>query len=272
MSSLEAIIYGIIQGISEFLPVSSSGHLALLPHVMKINDPGVLFDLMMHLGTAFAVGLYFKKDVFKFAELSFYFIFNRTKAKSDPQYFHFCNFIIATISTVIIILLIKDFAFSFGRTAQLIAFNLIFFGIILSLSDLKKSTSTELDPMQSSLNLKSSIIIGVMQSFAVFPGVSRSGITITGGRLLGLSRTQASSFSFLMSLPIIIAGIIKHIPTYMKSVEQGIGLSVMALGVFVSFIVGILTIHIFMKLVPKIGLLYFGIYRVIIGILVLYLI
>ncbi len=271
MSFFEAIIYGIIQGVSEFLPVSSSGHLALLPQIMKIPDPGVLFDLMMHLGTALAVLLYFKKDILVFVKIFINLILNREKAKSFQEYYYFLNFIIATIASVVCILLIKDTALLIGRSSKLIAFNLIFFGIILYISDRRKNSS-EHNPMMESLNLKNSIIIGIMQSFAIFPGVSRSGITITGGRFLGLTRTNASSFSFLMSLPIIFAAIIKNIPVYMQATTNEASMTAMLVGVVSSFIIGIMTIHFFLKLISKIGLLSFSVYRIIIGILVLVLV
>jgi undecaprenyl-diphosphatase len=270
MTSFDAVVYGVIQGISEFLPVSSSGHLALLPKFMKLNDPGVLFDLMMHLGTALAVIIYFKNDVSKLLKSLFDICKNKKNCEKDENFFYLVNFVIATFSSVIVILLIKDLAFSIGRSSFLIGLNLIVFGIILFLSDLKNKHSH--DYMYSKVQLRESIFIGVMQSLAIFPGVSRSGITITGGRMLGLSRRHASSFSFLMSVPIIFAGIIKSIPEYIKITQNDVSLSVMLIGVIVSFIIGILSIHFFIKLISKVGLWVFTLYRVAIGLIVLFLI
>ena len=122
-----ALFYGFIQGLSEFLPVSSSGHLALIPFFFELKDPGVIFDLMMHLGTAIAVILYFKKEVKRLIYETLRLIFNR-----DLETTTFAqNFIWATICSFVLIILIKDLAFTYGRTAKLIGFNFIFFGIFM---------------------------------------------------------------------------------------------------------------------------------------------
>lgn len=262
-----AFIYGLIQGISEFLPVSSSGHLALLPKVMSFSDPGVFFDLMMHVGTAVAVLIYFYKDVLRLIKGSLFILFNPKKRDAmDP---FVINFIAATVCSVFFILLIKGFAENFGRSSQLIAINLIVFGIIMFVADLKKVPERSISPMEQQGSFKSAIIIGITQAFAIFPGVSRSGITITAGRFMSLSRKEASTFSFLLSLPIILAGAAKKLLEVKFVLDSSIGFENLLAGLFVSFAIGILTIHFFLKMISKTPLVYFSIYRIVIGIIIL---
>lgn len=263
MSDLLIVVYGFIQGLCEFLPVSSSGHLALLPSFMSVKDPGVIFDLLMHLGTSISIVLYFKKEIMRIIKEGILILKNRTLKDS----WFFVNFFIATIFSVIFILLLKDFSESVGRSSKLIAFNLIFFGLIMWICDLRRKNNISMDEKG---NLFKAIIIGIFQSFAIFPGVSRSGITLSAARLMKLSREEASRFSFLMSLPIIIASILYKLPSIVSGEATYVPLGQILMGVGVSFVVGILTIHFFLKFIKRIGLLPFTIYRLIIGVLVFY--
>ena len=259
MDTLTAIIYGIIQGVTEFAPVSSSGHLALLPHIMQFKDPGVFFDLMMHLGTAFAVICYFHKDIIKYSKALIPAFF---KPKDQGEHTFFVrNFCLSTLSTVLVILLIKDWAKLYGRDPKLIAFNLFFFGLILFLSDLKRNDKTMISLMNQKIQWKSAIIIGISQALAIFPGVSRSGITMSAARGLGFNRMQASSFSFLLSLPIIFAGILKELPHYLSGAPSSESIGVLVTGIIVACVFGLLTIHFFLKLMATTSLLLFFIYR-----------
>ena len=264
MSELWALIYGVIQGVSEFLPVSSSGHLALLPRLFHFKDPGVIFDLVMHLGTAFAVIIYYRKDLAKLLGEGCEII----KYRSLKRGMFFQNFSLATVFSFIFILLIKDLALSFGRSEVLIGGNLIFFGILMYLSDLKNQSS---ESLVREKNYKKSIIIGISQSLAIFPGVSRSGITLTSSRFLRLSRLEASRFSFLLSLPIILASIVYKLPAIYSGEAIQTSPIIIIIGIFSSFIFGIITIHFFIKLISRMGLWGFTLYRVLLGILVIYL-
>lgn len=266
MSSIEAIIYGIIQGLSEFLPVSSSGHLALLPLVMKIQDPGVVFDLMMHLGTALAVITYFRKDIFSYAKTLTPSLID-LKSGTPSQWF-VRNFIISTFVSVILILLLIPLS-KMARDPNIIIFNLVFFGAILWIADeynRRKSNLLE-SPMESGLQLKLAVLLGAAQALAIFPGVSRSGITLSMALILGMRRKEAGAFSFLMSLPIILAGILKEIPDLMQAGDERI--TVLFWGIATSFVVGWLTVHFFMKLIGHIRLGYFSVYRWILAIVML---
>jgi undecaprenyl-diphosphatase len=259
MSFLEAIVYGLIQGLSEFLPISSSGHLALLPHVMKIKDPGVVFDLMMHLGTAFAVFTYFWRDILKYARTFTPSLANFSNGGEDRWFVR--NFIFSTFVSVFFIVLLIPFA-KIARDPWFIMMNLFFFGAVLWFADWKNSNYPSLldSPMTKGLQWKIAGLIGLGQAIAIFPGVSRSGITLTVALLLGMKRKEAGSYSFLLSLPIIFAGIFKEVPDLIKTQNQD-SLLILVTGVFTSFIVGWATIHFFMKLIGKIHLRYFAIYR-----------
>lgn len=262
MDVLWAVIYGMIQGITEYLPVSSSGHLALLPAFFDFKDPGFFFDLLMHFGTALAIIIYFRRKLLTLVT-QYLSIFKTRSFKENP---YAVNFTIATIVSVLAILIVKDFALEFGRNSRLIGINLIVFGVILYLADLTKTKGLNLLKDRGYLT---SAIIGFSQMIAIFPGVSRSGITISSARLMGLNRKDASEFSFLLSLPIILASIIYKIPKIITG-EQPIGeLLPVIVGVLVSFIVGLLTIHFFLKIIKKVGFGVFAVYRIILGITVL---
>lgn len=267
MTVLDALIYGFIQGISEFLPVSSSGHLALLPHVMSIKDPGVVFDLMMHLGTALAVMIYFKNDIKRYVLTLQPKLLS--KENNHPDYNFTRNFIISTIASVLLILVLLPIS-KLARDPWYIIFNLSFFGAVLWGVDIYNKKNIQIDsPMEKGVNLKLAVLIGLAQALAIFPGVSRSGITLTAALFLGMKRKEAGAYSFLLSLPIIIAGILKEIPDLLKS-QDGHDTAVLVAGVASSFIVGWLTIHFFMKLIGKIDLKYFSIYRFIIAAIILW--
>lgn len=259
-----AFIYGLIQGVSEFLPISSSGHLALIPYFMKLEDPGVLFDLMMHLGTAFAVILYFRKEVGELFMQAKYFIFK--EQGRDTSFLQ--NFAISTFFSVIFILILKNYAFEFGRLPLIIGINFVVFGLLMYLSD--RRVGLDID-MTKSKRFNFAILIGIAQSLAVFPGVSRSGITLTVARSLQVNRYQASRYSFLLSLPIIIGSIVFKLPTLFSGENSFDAVVFLIAGIVFSFIFGIITIHFFLKLIAKIGLIYFAVYRVIVGGILIYL-
>ncbi len=264
MNIFWAIFYGFIQGVSEFLPISSSGHLALIPHFFPLEDPGVIFDLLMHLGTAIAVILYFNKEVKRLIQESLLLIIKRDLKKTI-----FCqNFLIATFFSFALILIIKKLAFAYGRSPIFIGVNFIVFGILMWVSDRVTTRGVDLTSQHS---LKKSIIVGLSQSLAIFPGVSRSGITLTSSRFLGMGRVEASRFSFLLSLPVILGSIVFKLPDIMAGTATPVPFDIVIVGVGASFFFGLITIHYFLKLISKIGLGYFSYYRVLIGVLLIYL-
>jgi undecaprenyl-diphosphatase len=267
MDSFSAIIYGVIQGFAEFIPVSSSGHLALLPHFLKIEDPGVVFDLIMHLGTAFAVILYFRKEVFLLIT-SFFRLFNFFRGRKVENCELINNMLISTVVTFVFAILFKAFASSYGRNKYAIAFNLIFWGLLMFIADRKKYDERAKIQLDKSLRPKMASFIGLFQGLAIFPGVSRSGSTLTISRMLGLSRKEASRYSFLLSLPVILGGIILELPKIDFN-EASFTISSCVIGGLTSFFVGLLTIHLFLKIIERLGLGVFSLYRFLLGILVI---
>lgn len=266
MTWLDAFFYGVIQGITEFLPVSSSGHLALLPHYLKINDPGVPFDLAMHVGTALAVFVYFFKDIRSIC----------TSALAKDQILDngqgrnwIINMGISTVVTFVLAFLIKDFASDFGRSAAMISLNLVLFGILMWYFD-HRGVKEETTHMSVKVDVKRSLLIGLFQGLAVFPGVSRSGGTLTISRWLGLSRLEATRYSFLLSLPVIFAGFVYKLPEVMNS-SASFAISDLVIGLVLSFVVGLATIHYFLKFISSTGLWVFSVYRFLLAIMTLLL-
>ncbi len=262
MNELIAVAYGVIQGVTEFIPVSSSGHLALLPKFFSFNDPGVFFDLMMHVGTALAVCLYFKEDIKNLVSNYFNVVVKRSRL-DDFSY----NFLVTTIISVGFILILKPVSESFGRSPWLIAINLSLFGFILFISDFNKGSRSDLLEKRS---LKKSALLGLSQAMAIFPGVSRSGATMTMSRLLGEGREAAGRFSFLLSLPIIFAGALLKTIEVLKTPNIDVNLNATIIGVVVSFFVGLVTIHFFLIFIKKMGLKIFFLYRLILSVLILF--
>lgn len=253
---LLATLYGVIQGLTEFFPVSSSAHLALLPKVMNFTDPGVLFDLSMHVGTALAVLIYFRKRIIVLG-------FALTRKSEETTLAR--QMVVSTIVSIVGIFIFKSWAETFGRQVSIMAVNLIVFGLLMFVAD-------KWEPMKKLMNEARigpwffAVMIGLCQSLAIFPGVSRSGVTISAARFFGIDRVKASEYSFLLALPIIMGGFCYKLMS-LETVQ--FDWSVCLYGVLVSFIVGILSIHYFLKLVSNLSLNIFVVYRVILGIVLL---
>ncbi len=254
INNISAVLYGIVQGISEFIPISSSGHLALLPHILNIEDPGVLFDLSMHIGTSFAVIIAFREKIISILSLN-------NKSKN-----FLINLIISTTTTAIIVFLIKPFI-SYGRNIKLIAINLIVFAIVMFIAD--KFFNKEYPNKMKNLQIIKAITIGIFQSFAIFPGVSRSATTICCGLFLKLNIVEATTYSFLLSIPIIIGGSILESSEIINNINVGFPLSSFIIGLITSFITGLLSIYFFIWIIKDKGLIPFCIYRIFLAILIL---
>jgi len=274
MEIIQSIIIGIIQGITEFLPISSSGHLILIPNIFGWQDQGLAFDVALHWGTLIATLVYFRKDWTNIVRKSYLFKrFKNTKyqipntksisndqSKNSPnslfqrgnkisqypisniQYLKsdlLFIIIIATIPGVIAGLLLNNYAETVFRNPLIIAGTLSVGAILLFYSDKNGAKKSDL----KNLTLQMGIIIGLFQALAIIPGVSRSGITITAALLLGLKRTDAARFSFLLSAPIILGAGIKKFPSLL---ESGLDATIF-IGVLVAAISGYLAIKYMLK-------------------------
>ena len=260
MDLISSTVYGVIQGLTEFLPVSSSGHLAILPKFLEIKDPGVLFDLSMHVGTALSICFYFREQVKTILGESFLLL--KGVREASPQRNYVLNMIFSTIATFSLALAIKGPAEAYGRSSEIIAFNLFLFGILMFVADYfcREEESGVMEKVQ----IKHAIAIGIFQALAIFPGVSRSGSTLTISRFLGLSRVEATEYSFLLSIPVIFAGFVFKLPEFFKT-GLAFDWGSCIYGMVISFIVGLITIHFFLKVIKNLGLGIFSLYRVILA-------
>jgi undecaprenyl-diphosphatase len=252
MSIIQSIILGIMQGAGEFLPISSTAHLIIIPYLFHWPDPGLSFDVALHLGTLIALVAFFWKDWMEILFNFQYSVFNTLGIKSNkiPSARYYIQnssllwlIIIATIPGVIFGLLLESKAEAAFRNPLLIAFTLGFVGLILFLADkylTHKRTIKE-------LNWKDSLLIGISQAIAIIPGVSRSGATITTGLWRGLSRVDAARFSFLLSMPIIFGAAVLKLP---RLFSHGLSLELF-LGILFSAISGYLAIKYLLKFVER---------------------
>jgi len=260
MTPLQAIALGIIQGLSEFLPISSSAHLTLAPWLFGWEDPGLAFDVALHFGTLLAVVWYFRMEWLALIRAAWGII--TTGRVETPEKRRVIFLIIATIPGAIGGYLLQSRAESAFRSPQITAIALIVMGIILWLVDKLTDQARVLGEMR----WLDALLIGLAQVIALIPGVSRSGSTITTGRGLRFDRESAAEFSFLMSMPIIAAAVIMEGP---KALAQGGLTSELMSGVLASAISGWLAISILMRYVSKHSYGIFAFYRVALGIAVL---
>lgn len=268
MSVLQAIILGIIQGITELLPISSSAHLNVIPWILNwTNDPAFnemfegAFDVALHAGTLLAVTLFFAKDWIQLIGAGF----NKVVKKEDTvEGKMFWQLVIATIPAGIAALVldkISDMIIgdNFKLEMGLIAAALVIMGIILYIVDKNAKSVVKYED----INMKQSVLVGISQAIAAaFPGVSRSGITMTVSRTLGIDRESAAKFSFLLSTPIIAAAVLVDFK------EFALTSSVFWIGVISSFISGVIVIKFLMDYLKKGSFKIFAGYRVVLGVVI----
>ncbi len=261
MTLLQIIVLAIVQGITEFLPISSSGHLILVPILTDWPDQGLLMDVGVHVGTLMAVILYFRTDVIRMI-LAFWHMITLKKDTNQQDKRLMIALILSTIPVVIIGGLVSKMGWNDAwRTLEIIGWTSIIFGVLLYALDDKCAVTKKL----SELRYGHALLMGFAQVLAIIPGVSRSGITMTAARGLGFSRTEAARFSMLMSIPTILAaGTLEGL----KLLEIGdiiLGADIL-LGTGLSFITALLAIAGLMKWLQKSSMTPFVIYRVILGI------
>ena len=256
MTIWQAVVMGIVQGLGEFLPISSSAHLVLVPWFFNWLDPGLTFDIALHIGTLIAVIAYFWRDWVKLIRGAF----QGTKSKEGRLFWYL---VLATIPGAIMGLLLGEKAETVFRNPVLIAVMLIVLGVILYWADRKGRKLTDVN----NISLGQSLMIGISQALAIIPGVSRSGITMTTGLLLGLTREGAARFSFLLSAPVIFgAGLIK-VPDILAN--PGMVDAPFLIGMLVSALSGAASIGFLLKYVQKKDFLPFVWYRFLLGSVVL---
>ena len=265
MSTLEIFILALLQGLTEFLPISSSAHLILPSQVLGWKDQGLGFDVAVHVGTLLAVMMYFRKElgVMAVAWLGTVGVGpEKGKISFDGKLAWWI--LLATIPAGLFGLLGKDFIEEHLRSALVIAVTTLLFGFLLGFADIKAGNRTEYKPMEK-LGLKGAMLIGLAQAVALIPGTSRSGITMTIGLMLGLSRDNAARFSFLLSIPAIaMAG--SYLTLKLILSTESVDWFAMGLGSLVAFVSAYACIHYFLILLEKLGMMPFVIYRLILGV------
>lgn len=260
MTVFQAVILGIIQGLSEFLPISSSAHLALAPWILHWPDPGLAFDVALHFGTLLAVLWYFRAEWLALVVAAKDVVVRR-RVETEREH-RVLFLIIATIPGAIAGLALEKQAESTFRDPRLVAIALIVMGLLLWAID----RFAQRDRTLAQMRWSDALLTGIAQMFAIIPGVSRSGSTITAGRALRFTREDAAVFSFLMSMPIIAAAAVLKMPQAIR--EQGLSAPLIA-GVLASAVSGWLAISVLLRIVSRHSYGVFAAYRVILGVAVL---
>jgi len=247
----EIFLLSIVQGVSEFIPVSSAAHLILASNIYEFKNQSILIDISLHLGSLLAILFYFKDDVFNF---------NKNKNL-------FYKIIIGSLPLIIIgYLLYSTNIIYYFRNIKVIAWATLFFGILLYIADKNKF----LKKIDTDFNIKSVLVIGFFQILALIPGVSRAGITITAGRILGFDRTDSTKISFYLSIPALIGASALGIKDLFK---ENIDFNILVLvGIILSFVFSLLTIKIFLKFIKNFSLNFFVVYRLFLAIVLFYII
>ena len=271
MNFIQAILMGIVQGLSEFLPISSSAHLVFTSNFYKViknipivqsSNEEVFFDIMVHLGTLIAVLIFFRKDVLNILKAMWHAI--KTKNWDDKEAKLGLFIMAGTIITVMLALPINEIAEKLVYTPSIVGILLFITGFTLLYSEYK---SKKLEEKKEEVSLKTSILIGLAQGLAALPGFSRSGWTIATGLFCGLDRVTAARYSFLLSIPIILGASMVY-PLIKIDIHEAIqyNWSAIIAGTVVSAIVGYLCIKYFMKFISKFSLAIFGYYCIITGV------
>jgi undecaprenyl-diphosphatase len=265
MELLQIFILAAVQGLTEFLPISSSGHLILAPHLLGYADQGLAFDVAVHVGTLAAVIIYFRREVMTIGG-DFFRSWIDSSAQSQESKLGWM-IVIATIPVGLFGLLMKSLVETDLRSPLVIAITTIGFGLLLWAADKMGRRNRD----EYSIQWSDALIVGVFQAFAIIPGTSRSGSTMTAGLFLGLTREAASRFSFLLSIPtIIMSGGLLTLDLVGSGLDTD-WLS-LAIGAGLAFITAYLCIHFFLQFIERIGMTPFVIYRLLLGALLLYLV
>lgn len=252
---LQALVLGIVQGLTELLPISSSAHLNLIPWIFNWEIPES-FDVALHFGTLLAIALFFFKDWIALIKGGYNQVVKKEKTFEGKMFWYL---VIATIPGGIIGFVLDHMAGdSLGKMPLLIAIALILMGIILYIVDKKAPNKTKYEDM----NFKQTFLIGLSQALAFIPGVSRSGITMTTGRIMGVDRASTAKYSFMLSAPIVLGATIYKFKDFVFGIP-------FIVGVLASFIVGLLVIKFLLQYLQKGSFKIFAIYRVIVGIIII---
>ena len=255
MTVFQALVLGVVQGLAEFLPISSSAHLALTPWLLGWEDPGLAFDVALHLGTLVALAWFFRRDWVALARAAWTIVRTRRVDTVDQRRALFI--VIATIPAGLAGLVFGNVAEHALRAPPMIATALILLGVLLWWADRASAHERNL----ASITWRDSVLIGIAQAFALIPGVSRSGSTITAARALGLDRSSAATFSFLLSFPVTAAAAVMKVP---EALKEGVT-AALAVGVVAAAVSSGIAIAWLLRFVSRHSYGLFALYRLLAG-------
>jgi len=265
MSLLEAIVLGIVQGLTEFLPISSTGHLRIVPAFLGWEDPGAAFTAVTQLGTMAAVLAYFRHDLVRIARAWLASLGDRAKRRElDARIGWYI--VLGTVPIGIFGVLFKDQIETSARDLYVIGTALIVLGLVLALAERVSTHDRQLEEIRT----KDGFWVGLAQALALIPGVSRSGATITAGLFLGLDRGAAARFSFLLSIPAVVLSGLFELSSILDGEEgQHVGVGALAVATLMAFVVGYASIAFLLRWLAEHTTLIFVAYRVALGVVVL---
>jgi undecaprenyl-diphosphatase len=265
LSLLEAIVLGIVQGLTEFLPISSSGHLRIVPAFLGWDDPGAEFTAVVQLGTMAAELIYFRHDLWNIGS-TWLGALRRPELRPTLEARMGWYLIFATIPISIVGLLLEDSIEETFRALELIATTLIVFAILLFIADRVGRRERGM----KELTLRDGIVMGLAQTLALVPGVSRSGATITAGLLLGLDRAAAARFSFLLSIPAVVLSGLYQLAGFIAGEEgtRGTGAGALVLATALAFVIGYAAIAFLLRYLVTHTFNVFVAYRLVLGVVV----
>ena len=262
MGMTQLIVLAIVQGLTEFLPVSSSGHLVLMPSIFGWTDQGLAFDVAVHFGSLTAVCIFFRYDIVALLRGLQAIITGNVNA-DDARMVWYLGF--ATVPAAFVGLLFASWIALNLRNPLVVVITLAGYGILMALADRIAPSQRNI----TDIRIRDALLIGFAQALALIPGTSRSGVTITTGRLLGIARQDAARFSFLLSVPVILLATIYEAVKLITG-EVQVAWDNLALAALISAIVAYISIEFFMRVVSAIGLLPFAIYRIVLAGVIVY--
>ena len=265
MSLLEAIVLGIVQGLTEFLPISSTGHLRIVPAFLGWEDPGAAFTAVTQLGTMAAVLLYFRADLMRIARAWLESMPDRPKRRElDARLGWYI--VLGTVPIGVFGVLFKDQIETGARDLYVIGVALIVVGLIMSVADHVGTRERQIEQIET----KDGFWVGMAQALALIPGVSRSGATITTGLFLGLDRAAAARFSFLLSVPAVVLAGLFELSSIIEGEEgEHVGAGPLVVATALAFVVGYASIAFLLRFLATHTLFIFVAYRIVLGVIVL---
>jgi undecaprenyl-diphosphatase len=261
MTVFQAIFLGVVQGLTEFLPVSSSGHLVFFQSLFGLEEPQLAFDVMLHLGTLLAVVVYFRTDISQILLGTWAWLKGRREGEEEAKLLLWI--VVASVPTGLMGILFKDWFESLFSRPKTVGLMLLVTGLLLWLTRIVKKN----EKTAGKMGVIDALIIGIAQGVAIIPGISRSGATISSGLFRGLRRELAGKFSFLLSIPAIVGATLLEF----REIDLGSGIGLTFIGMAVSFFVGLFSLKLLMNIVKKGRLSHFSYYCWAIGIFMILL-